>query len=387
MGKWNQLTLLLWKNFLIQKRKIFLTIFEIGLPTFFGLILLLIRFRVQTEAILHGVNWTDCSKFKVLPFTSKIPRQMAYTPMNNVTNQIMNRTKNMLSLSDVQGFNTEEEMVDFLIFANSTVNNTKTYLGGVVFQTNLLDTKHIQYSIRLSSYPRNTKNKNQKLNPIKDDTNWFTQYMFPLYQRIGPRSNISCGGDPGYVREGFTALQTAISQSVISIIANETGSQTRLKQIELGLHRHPYPPYNDDKYVLVIQQQFPLILILSFVLVALNIVKDIVHEKERKLKESMKMMGLSNWLHWMAWFIKYTVFLFITVLIMTILLAVKTDKGAVINKSNPVIIFIFLMLYAISTISFCCTVSVFFSKGEYRKPVVFVSGCKHDGFLNQVLLC
>lgn len=99
------------------------------------------------------------------------------------------------------------------------------------------------------------------------------------------------------------------------------------------------------------------------------------------------MMGLSNWLHWMAWFIKYTVFLFITVLIMTILLAVKTDKGAVINKSNPVIIFIFLMLYAISTISFCCTVSVFFSKGEYRKPVVFVSGCKHDGFLNQVLLC
>ncbi|XP_071130810.1 phospholipid-transporting ATPase ABCA3-like isoform X2 [Mytilus edulis] len=364
MGKWNQLTLLLWKNFLIQKRKIFLTIFEIGLPTFFGLILLLIRFRVKTEAILHGVNWTDCSEFKVLPFTSKIPRQLAYTPMNHVTNQIMNRTKNMLSLTDVQGFNTEEEMVDFLIFANSTVNNTKTYLGGVVFQTNLLDTKHIQYSIRLSSYPRNTKNKNQKLNPIKDDTNWFTQYMFPLYQRIGPRSNISCGGDPGYVREGFTALQTAISQSVISIIANETGSQTRLKQIELGLHRHPYPPYNDDKYVLVIQQQFPLILILSFVLVALNIVKDIVHEKERKLKESMKMMGLSNWLHWMAWFIKYTVFLFITVLIMTILLAVKTDKGAVINKSNPVIIFIFLMLYAISTISFCCTVSVFFSKAN-----------------------
>ncbi|CAC5380658.1 ABCA3 [Mytilus coruscus] len=364
MGKWNQFTLLLWKNFLIQKRKIILTLFEIGLPTFFGLILLLIRFRVKTEAILHGVNWSDCSEFKVLPFTPKIPRQLAYTPMNNVTNQIMNRTKYMLSLSDVQGFNTEEEMVDFLIFANSTVNNTKTYLGGVVFQTYILDTKHIQYSIRLSSYPRNTKNKNQKLNPIKDDTNWFTQYMFPLYQRIGPRSNITCGGDPGYVREGFTALQTSISQSIITMIANETASQTRLNNIELGLHRHPYPPYNDDKYVLVIQQQFPLILILSFVLVALSIVKDIVHEKERKLKESMKMMGLSNWLHWMAWFIKYTVFLFITVLIMTILLAVKTDKGAVINKSNPVIIFIFLMLYAISTISFCCTVSVFFSKAN-----------------------
>jgi ATP-binding cassette subfamily A (ABC1) protein 3 len=44
---------------------------------------------------------------------------------------------------------------------------------------------------------------------------------------------------------------------------------------------------------LVIQQQFPLILILSFVVVALNIVKDIVHEKERKLKVCGKWISQS----------------------------------------------------------------------------------------------
>ena len=83
------------------------------------------------------------------------------------------------------------------------------------------------------------------------------------------------------------------------------------------------------------------------------------------------MMGLSNWLHWTAWFIKYTLLLFITVLILTILLVIKTDKGAVIAKSNPIIIFIFLMLYAISIISFSCLVSVFFSKGNYFKLYYF----------------
>ena len=97
----------------------------------------------------------------------------------------------------VQGFSSEDEMVDFLIFANSTVNNTNTHLGGIVFRQDEHNTKHIQYSIRLSSYPRNTKNKNNELNPLKEDTNWFTQFMFPLYQRIGPRSNSTCGGDPG----------------------------------------------------------------------------------------------------------------------------------------------------------------------------------------------
>lgn len=349
---------------MIQKRKIVLTVFEIGLPTFFALILLLIRFRVETEAITHGVNWTNCKDFDILPSGNKIPTKLAYAPVNNFTTEIIVRTKERLKLTEVHGFQSEEEMVDFLVFANATVNNTNTYLGGITFTQDPLNHKNLQYSIRLSSYPRNTNNNNKKLNPLKDDTNWFTQYMFPLYQQIGPRSNSTCGGDPGYQREGFTALQNAINHAVILTLANDTGSLQRLNQVDVKLHRHPYPPYNDDKYVLVLQQQFPLILILSFVLVSLNVVKDIVHEKERKLKESMKMMGLNNWLHWTAWFTKYVIFLFITVLIMTILLVIKTDKGAVIDRSNPVIIFIFLMLYSISMVSYCFLISVFFSKAN-----------------------
>ena len=97
----------------------------------------------------------------------------------------------------------------------------------------------------------------------------------------------------GYQREGFTALQTSINQAIISILANDTGSLQRLDTLDVELHKHPYPPYNDDKYVLVIQQQFPLILILSFVVIALNIVKDIVHEKERKLKVCGKWISQS----------------------------------------------------------------------------------------------
>jgi hypothetical protein len=88
-------------------------------------------------------------------------------------------------------------MVDFMIFANSTVNNTETYLGGIAFTHNMSKSRQFHYSIRLSSFPRNTNNSNKHLNLLEDDTNWFTQYMFPLYQKIGPRSNNTCGGDPG----------------------------------------------------------------------------------------------------------------------------------------------------------------------------------------------
>ena len=50
------------------------------------------------------------------------------------------------------------------------------------------------------------------------------------------------------------------------------------------MERFPYPPYIDNAFLIVIQQQLPFFLILSMIFIALNIPKEIVLEKERKLK-------------------------------------------------------------------------------------------------------
>ena len=142
------------------------------------------------------------------------------------------------------------------------------------------------------------------------------------------------------------------------------------------MHRFPYPPYLDDNFVLVTQQQLPFIIMLSFVFVSLQIVKDVVFEKERKLKESMKMMGLSNWLHWLAWFVKYFVFLLITVAIMTLFYSIPASShGSVIGETDPSVLLVFLLVYAVATISFCFMISVFFNKGQclLHNPVLYIS--------------
>ena len=36
----------------------------------------------------------------------------------------------------------------------------------------------------------------------------------------------------------------------------------------------------------------------------------------------MKMMGLPNWLHWMAWFVKSLVFILFTIILITFMLKV-----------------------------------------------------------------
>ena len=53
------------------------------------------------------------------------------------------------------------------------------------------------------------------------------------------------------------------------------------------------------------------------------LIKELVLEKETRLRESMKMMGLSGWILWLTWYLKQFLFLMITVIFMTILIKVN----------------------------------------------------------------
>ena len=54
-----QFALLLWKNWLLQKRRIVLTTFQILIPTLIALMLLLMRFAVKSELHRSPTIWGD----------------------------------------------------------------------------------------------------------------------------------------------------------------------------------------------------------------------------------------------------------------------------------------------------------------------------------------
>jgi ATP-binding cassette, subfamily A (ABC1), member 1 len=65
-------------------------------------------------------------------------------------------------------------------------------------------------------------------------------------------------------------------------------------------------------------------MVISWIYTAAMIVKGIVHEKEQRLKEMMKIMGLGNGIHWLAWFINSFVMMIITVILFVIVLKVSS---------------------------------------------------------------
>jgi len=88
--------------------------------------------------------------------------------------------------------------------------------------------------------------------------------------------------DAGYLEEGFLALQQAMDFALMELIsANATVS---IKEMKLRLQRFPFPPYVNDNFILVIQQYLPFIVMLSFIFCSMQIVRDLVYEKERRLK-------------------------------------------------------------------------------------------------------
>ncbi|KFP09539.1 ATP-binding cassette sub-family A member 3, partial [Egretta garzetta] len=167
-----------------------------------------------------------------------------------------------------------------------------------------------------------------------------------------------------YIREGFLAVQHAVDRAVMQYHANAS-SAGLLENITVVVQRFPYPAYVNDLFLLAIQNQLPLLLMLSFTYTSLNIVRAVVHEKEKKLKEYMHMMGLSNWLHWSAWFLMFFLFLLVSVFFVTVLFCVKvSEQGAVLTNSDPTLVFTFLAIFSISSISFNFMVSTFFSRAN-----------------------
>eukprot|EP00057_Strongylocentrotus_purpuratus_P033371 XP_791165.4 PREDICTED: ATP-binding cassette sub-family A member 3 [Strongylocentrotus purpuratus] len=371
----SQLRLLLWKNFLLQLRRVIATIFEILIPVLFACILIGIRHAVDYTVYPNATVY-DTFNINNLPHNLTIfplpvtVWQMAYTPNTSATNQIMSHVvKNLgqpfVSLVDGPGFPTEDAMLEYFAQINGTKDSP--LLGGIVFHNDFPENgdlpSNLNYSIRLSSSPRNSpamsSGGQSSLNDQKSE--WKTDELFPFIMTMGPRAKqYSWGGDPGYMREGFLSLQHAIDKAFLQYM-----NPTLTDQFRIDMQRYPYPPYLDDLFILAIQGQLPYLLFISLVYPMINIARTICLEKEKRLKESMRMMGLSNWLHWMAWFIKFFVFLLISTIFMTILYTVPVGpQGAIFKSSEPTVIFVFLLLYAVSTIALSFAVSVFFSKAN-----------------------
>uniref|UniRef100_A0A671YNB1 ATP binding cassette subfamily A member 3 n=1 Tax=Sparus aurata TaxID=8175 RepID=A0A671YNB1_SPAAU len=350
----------------LQKRQILVTLVEILLPLLFSGILIVLRQKVPFK---DYPNATVYESYAVdgLPKRFLQSLQLAYVPGNySVVRQVAEDVRGSLSLSSVRGFESEEHFEDFV--RNDPASGK--VLAAVVFEHPFTHDDEplpikVSYHLRFTFTPRNAPFKEKSELSPNSDLDWHTLSLFPLFQLPGPREQYDKeGGTPGYFREGFLAVQHAVDRAIMRSY-NSTAASSLLGQTRVVLSRFPYPPFIYDVFILAIQNQLPLLLVLSFTYTSLNIVRAVVQEKERKLKEYMRMMGLSNWLHWSAWFLMFFLFLSVSVFFVTLLLCIQVSpNGAVLTYSDPTLVFVFLLVFTVATINFSFMISTLFSRAN-----------------------
>uniref|UniRef100_A0A9L0RWX1 ATP-binding cassette sub-family A member 2 n=1 Tax=Equus caballus TaxID=9796 RepID=A0A9L0RWX1_HORSE len=206
---------------------------------------------------------------------------------------------------------------------------------GVIFQTRKDGSlpPHVHYKIRQNS------SFTEKTNEIRR-----------AYWRPGPNT-----GGRFYFLYGFVWIQDMMERAIINTFVGhdvvEPGNYVQM---------FPYPCYTRDDFLFVIEHMMPLCMVISWVYSVAMTIQHIVAEKEHRLKEVMKTMGLNNAVHWVAWFITGFVQLSISVTALTAIL----KYGQVLMHSHVLIIWLFLAVYAVATIMFCFLVSVLYSKAK-----------------------
>nr|XP_019945693.1 PREDICTED: ATP-binding cassette sub-family A member 12 [Paralichthys olivaceus] len=152
---------------------------------------------------------------------------------------------------------------------------------------------------------------------------------------------------------GFVYLQENIDRAIIE---SQTGK--RVTEPSVQLQPFPYPCHLRDEYLEAISFVFPIMLMLAWVLFIADFVKKLVHERELRLHEYMKMMGVNPLSHFFAWFVECATYLVLTIVILTLVL----KYGKILPNSDSFLMFLYLCDYGLSIIAFSYLVSSFFDK-------------------------
>uniref|UniRef100_A0A3Q3L3K9 P-type phospholipid transporter n=1 Tax=Mastacembelus armatus TaxID=205130 RepID=A0A3Q3L3K9_9TELE len=257
-----------------------------------------------------------------------------YNDINHTITTLAQITE-CFSLNKLEGLETEGQLIDRAL----VLLEDRQLWAGVVFllpnTSSLRVPPHVTYKIRMDIDDVTRTNK------IKD------RFWDP-----GPAADPF--NDMRYIWGGFVYIQDLVERAVSRVL---TGVQ---QTTGIYVQQMPYPCYVDDVFLRVLNRSLPLFMTLAWIYSVAMIIKGVVYEKEARLKETMRIMGLGTGTLWLSWLISSMV----PFLVSAVLLIALLKWGDILPYSDATVVFFFLMAFATATIMQCFLISTFFSKAN-----------------------
>ncbi|XP_074063624.1 phospholipid-transporting ATPase ABCA3-like isoform X3 [Macrotis lagotis] len=308
MNWFRDLMLLIWKNCTLLKRHLFLVLTELIGTLLFPLLLLFFR-HVIKETTPQSYNYSSIPINKLPAFFENLFEkntwELVYVPSGSkAVKTIVEDVYESIGIAmKVTGFSSEQSFEHYIRYDK----NSSDVLAAIIFNHDFYNSKdtlplQVSYTLRFSNTARNLWYfwKNVL---IRDEVAvWHTDLLFPVFPETGPRNpEFDDGGSP----VGFV-----------------------------------------------------------FSLMIFNLIRFVVWEKEKQLKEYLRIMGISSLLLWSSYFFTFLLFLLLNIILLTLILLVKIVEEPIICYSDGSLVFFFLMCSAIVSILFGFVISTFFNSAN-----------------------
>lgn len=160
----------------------------------------------------------------------------------------------------------------------------------------------------------------------------------------------------------YANLQKSFDQAImrLTLTDSSTALPTPLPLVTLAMSvkGFPYPAYSTNLGSTFAAVFFGLVFVFTFVITVVVIVKGITEEKELRIREGMKIMGLSDLAYWSSWFAtSYASLLLVSFLVSLV-------GMYPFRYTDWTVTLMFLVLWTAQLVTFCFALTTLFSSGK-----------------------
>lgn len=315
------------------------TITEIVMPLIFILILIIIRLGIpesslpelrEEQTAFDMNNLTALSHQDIGVVISEDAGEII-AAMNSRLQPVGSSAQRFYSLDDFLAYyDRNDTVLHFgVIFDNSTVGSNVSYVLRAAPELGLPDLDDL-YASTDSCHPK-----------FSNDPNTFHN------------NEMSCSCPARkYYDVGFAQLQNVVDAAIIK---NQTGKDLVPK---LSVVVFPKDSFTGNTEYL--RSVVPLYMTIAFSPFVAYLCILIVGEKERKIKDAMKLMGLRESVYWLGWLITYGIFIILLALIFSVLLVV----AKITPQANIFLLWVLFVLYGLSILTIAFLVTPFFNSAK-----------------------
>ncbi|XP_030854731.1 ATP-binding cassette sub-family A member 5 isoform X4 [Strongylocentrotus purpuratus] len=336
----NQLYWLLYRNFLFKLRFKQLTFQEIFISLIFVANLATLRYTTQTDPLpaipSSSLKSHDLFDPRFAPSSLEFP--IAFTPDTPEAERVVSGLASLLNVSaspGYVGYATEDEILNDVV--NGTANISMALVFDDAFPSNL------SYKIRLT-YGAVTLNDGPYLG--SGSPNCYS--ADPEYGLTYP---YQCPAN-SYLYSGFSAIQAMVEHLIVKLVTGD--SSLAMPDVSIRM----FPKGQFDFSLDSLRITVSVYIVLAYMPFTAVLLTTLVIEKERKIKEVMKIMGLNNVTFWLSWIIVYIGIVFIVGLI----IAGFSKAITLFPDGNFFLIFLGLFFYGLSVVTMSFMFSPLFKK-------------------------